>query len=69
MLGKIVDPNGEAIFKALEEYLENPERLKASSAAAQEHITRNFDVRVVLDKYEEAFRWAMAHPADSGALA
>ena len=62
-LGKIVDPNGEAIFNALEEYLENPERLKASSAAAKEHIAKNFDVQVVLDKYEEAFRWAIANPA------
>ena len=60
-VGKIVEPTGEDIFNALELFLEDPERLASASQAAKDHIVKNFDVRVVLNKYEETFRWAIAH--------
>jgi glycosyltransferase involved in cell wall biosynthesis len=61
--GAIVEPDGRAIFDALEGFLENPERLKAASAAAKERAVNNFDVQSVFNKYEEMFRWAVANPA------
>ncbi|MCH2160397.1 MAG: glycosyltransferase family 4 protein [Phycisphaerales bacterium] len=62
-VGAIVEPEGRAIFEALEGFLENPERLRAASKAAKERVVSNFDVQVVLDKYEEVFHWAVANPA------
>ena len=61
--GKIVEPTGIAIFAALESFLENPDRLKASSEAAKARAIEKFDVQSVFNRYEEAFRWAIANPA------
>ena len=61
--GAIVEPDGGAIFDALESFLENPERLKASSEAARKRAVEKFDVQSVFNRYEEAFRWAVANPA------
>jgi len=61
--GAIVEPNGEAIFAALESFLEHPERLQAASEAARARAVEKYDVQSVLNRYEEAFAWAVAHPA------
>lgn len=45
----------DALYKGLEAFLENPERLRVGSKAAQEHSAKNFDAEIVLDRYEEMF--------------
>ena len=63
-VGAIVEPDGRAIFDALESFLEHPDRLSAASVAAKERVVRKYDVQSVFNKYEDVFRWMIEHPAN-----